>query len=445
MILDLPTPRWALPLLQPARSKAVFGGRGSGKSHFFGEYVIESHIYDPTESTVCIREYQKSLDQSVKRLLEQKIQTMNAGEYFEVQDAKIKSKKGDGVITFQGMQNHTADSIKSLEGYKRAWVEEAQTLSQYSLDLLRPTIRLDNSEILYGWNPRYKTDPVDKLFRRNKPPNSIVVNVNWNQNPWFPDVLRQEMLHDFETDPDKAEHIWNGAYGNAQGSILGKYINRAIAEGRVNESCAYDPSGAPLEISSDIGFRDTASWWFWQRKVGGFSLVKYIGASGLDADDWIIELRRVIEELGCKKLGKIYLPHDARAKTFQSKHSAMEKFLQAFGPQYIQIVPQSRKSDQINAARAVISRCEFNVDACEAGLDGLSAWEFEYNEDTQDFSKEPLHNWASHPSDSFAYGCQIMQEEVMKIDKQARGLSVGANTATLNELWKTAPPKTSRI
>jgi phage terminase large subunit len=143
--LEIQTPEWALPLFEPCRYKAAFGGRGSGKSHMFAEMLIEEHIMNPNQSSVCVREIQKSLNQSVKRLLELKIEELNAGEFFEVQDAVIKSRRGNGRIIFQGMQNHTADSIKSLEGYDRAWVEEAQSLSQQSLDLLRPTIRKPGS------------------------------------------------------------------------------------------------------------------------------------------------------------------------------------------------------------------------------------------------------------------------------------------------------------
>src|SRR3990167_8306181 len=137
--------------------------------------------------------------------------------------------------------------------------------------------------------------------------------------------------------------------------------------------------GASIEVSSDLGFRDTASWWYWQRKVGGFSLLKYDGDSGLDADDWIPRIQKNLEAFG--KLGKIWLPHDAKAKTFQSKHTSIEKFLSAFGGNRVDIVPQSSKLDQISAARKVIKRCEFNREQCEAGLDGLLAWEFEYNDD----------------------------------------------------------------
>jgi phage terminase large subunit len=137
---------------------------------------------------------------------------MNAGAYFEVQDKKIRSHNG-GLIIFQGMQNHTAESIKSLEGYDIAWVEEAQTLSQRSLDMLRPTIRKPGSEIWFSWNPRFETDPVDVLLRgENPPPNSIVIEANYHDNPWFPDVLRDEMEYDRKRDIDKYTHIWLGQY-----------------------------------------------------------------------------------------------------------------------------------------------------------------------------------------------------------------------------------------
>lgn len=220
--LQIKTPKWALSLLQPARYKGAWGGRGSGKSHFFAEMMIESHILDQKRRSVCVREIQKSLNQSVKRLLEMKIQGMNAGAYFEVQDAVIKSKKGDGMIIFQGMQNHTADSIKSLEGYDCAWVEEAQSLSQVSLDLLRPTIRKPGSELHFTWNPRQSDDPVDFLLRGPTPPkDATVIKVNYTDNPWFPSVLRDEMEYDKRRDPDKYQHVWMGEYlRNSQSRVF---------------------------------------------------------------------------------------------------------------------------------------------------------------------------------------------------------------------------------
>ena len=244
--LQIPTPEWALPLLEPSRYKGAHGGRGSGKSHFFAESVIEAHIIDPASRTVCVREVQKSLAQSVKRLLETKIASLNAGAYFEVQDAVIKGKRADGLIIFQGMQNHTSDSIKSLEGYDRALVEEAQSLSQRSLDLLRPTIRKPGSELWFVWNPNLETDPVDALLRGAKPPpDARIVEVNYDQNPWLPDVLRAEMEYDRGRDPDKYAHVWRGGYAN-NGEA------RVFRNWRIDEFDA--PADAIHRLGADWGF-----------------------------------------------------------------------------------------------------------------------------------------------------------------------------------------------
>jgi phage terminase large subunit len=188
-ILDIPTAEVFEPLLYPARYKGAHGGRGSGKSHFFAEMLIEDHIRHPGMRSVCIREVQKSLKESAKRLLEDKIQKLGVTMLFDAQADRIITP-GNGVIIFQGMQDHTAESIKSLEGFRRAWVEEAQTLSARSLELLRPTLREEDSELWFSWNPRTKNDPVDRMFRAgDEPQGAVCVESNWNNNPWFPSVL----------------------------------------------------------------------------------------------------------------------------------------------------------------------------------------------------------------------------------------------------------------
>ncbi len=442
MILTIEVPRKFYPLLAPKRYKGAYGGRGGAKSHFFAERALKTCV-SKTTRIVCIREVQDSIRDSVRQLLVDKIQKLGLGQLFTPLDTEIRGPNGS-LIIFKGMQSYNAETIKSLEAYDIAWVEEAQTLSQRSLDMLRPTIRKEGSELWFSWNPRYKTDPVDKFFRTNPPAEAVSVMVNWRDNPWFPEVLRKDMERDFAVDPDKADHVWNGAYGSSEGAILSRWVNEADREGRINNDVDYDPQGSPIEVSSDLGFRDTASWWYWQRKVGGFSLLKYDGDSGLDADDWIPRIRKNLNGL---KLGKIWLPHDARAKTFQSKHTSVEKFLSAFGADKVDIVPQSSKLDQISAARKVIKRCEFNRNECDAGLDGLRAWEFEYNDDASVFSKFPLHNWASHPGDAFAYGAQTMEQYIPPDTKkdEPRFVAVGHNTATLDDLWKSSPRIERRI
>lgn len=244
MKIEIETPRAFKPLLNPCRYKGAHGGRGSGKSHFFGELLVERCLMQKT-SAVCVREVQKSLSQSVKKLLEMKIEKLGVGHLFHVHDTRIDTPHG-GMIIFQGMQNHTAESIKSLEDYDVAWVEEAQSLSQRSLDLLRPTIRKPGSELWFSWNPNLPTDPVDVLLRGDEPPpGAVVVEANYRDNPWLPDELVKEIAYDQRRDPDKFAHVWLGGYQrNSEARV---FRNWTVEEFET-------PKGAIFRFGADWGF-----------------------------------------------------------------------------------------------------------------------------------------------------------------------------------------------
>lgn len=209
---DLPikTPRWAVPLLQPARLKGARGGRSSGKSHFFAELAVEMMVLDPDCSIVCIREIQKSLKFSAKKLIENKIRDLKIGHLFTILTTEISRIGGSGVMIFQGMQDHTADSIKSLEDFDVAWVEEAQSISARSLELLIPTIRKPGSEVWCSWNPEKKNNAVEVLFRER--PSSILVHVNYTGNPWSTQESLDEALNMMAHDIEKYNHIWLGGF-----------------------------------------------------------------------------------------------------------------------------------------------------------------------------------------------------------------------------------------
>lgn len=233
--LDIETPRKFVPLLQSARYKCAHGGRGSTKSHFFAEMLVEECMLVPGTRAVGIREVQKSLAQSSKRTIEQKIEKHGLTREFDIQKSEIKTP-GGGVIIFQGMQNHTADSIKSLEGFRIAWVDEAQSFSATSLRLLRPTLRMKQSQLWFSWNPRSPEDPVDDFFRGNgkesavqkaankwkMPPSAIVVEANWQDNPWFYETeLPADKDYDFGRDADMYAHVWGGDYEkNSQARVF---------------------------------------------------------------------------------------------------------------------------------------------------------------------------------------------------------------------------------
>jgi phage terminase large subunit len=196
------------------------------------------------------------------------------------------------------------------------------------------------------------------------------------------------------------------------GAILGRYVEDADKQGRINEEVEYDPNGGPVILSSDIGFRDTAAWWFWQPRPDGFALIDYEQDTGMDAPDWIERLRKKPY-----KYETIWLPRDAKAKTFQTKRSALEQFMEAKIARQVMIVPQLSIADRVNAARTVMPSCRFNKTRCKHGLDGLRGWSYEYNDETKTYSKEPKHDWASHPGDGFSYGAQVMRERVITLPK----------------------------
>lgn len=259
------------------------------------------------------------------------------------------------------------------------------------------------------------------------------------------DELEQDRLEKIALfGPEGGDALWRQEWWNDWSaanvhSILGAAVERAERDNRVLD---FELDSDEVEISSDLGFRDTATWWFWQPKRFGFDVVDYDEGIGMDADDWI-------ERLKTKpyRIRRIWLPHDAKVKTFQSKHSSIERFLAAFGPDKVRILPQTKIADRINAGRRVIERVRFHKTQCEKGLLGLRSWSYDYDDEKRIRSKEPRHDWASHPGDGFTYGCQVMEELAPPPPppEPMRGIVVGANTVTLNEMWASAKPKRERV
>ncbi len=264
--LQIPTPAAFKPLFRPnLRYLGAHGGRGSGKSHHFAERIVDEMVADPTVRVVCIREVQKSLRESAYRLIGDKISALGVASQFEIKHDRIETAQG-GLVMFVGMQDHTAESIKSLEGFRIAWAEEAQTLSAKSLELLRPTIRAPGSQIWFSWNPRNRLDAVDKFLRGDDvPEGAAVVQVNYDSNPWFPKELEAERLLDHRMRPDRYSHIWQGDYEpQAVGAI---WTMRDINEGRQTEVpndlsrilIAVDPAVSSHEHSDSHGVMAVAS------------------------------------------------------------------------------------------------------------------------------------------------------------------------------------------
>lgn len=408
-ILQLPTARAFVPLLEPARYKGAWGGRGSGKSHFFAEKLIDDHLYEKGLLSVCIREVQKSLKESAYRLITQKLDEFGLGEAdgFKVFNDRIQTP-GDGVIIFQGMQDHTAESIKSLEGFKRAWVEEAQTLSKTSLKLLRPTIRAPGSELWFSWNPRMKTDPVDVMLRQgNLPTGAKVVKANWSDNPWFPKELEQERKDCLRDDPDQYEHIWEGGYITvSDGAYYARQLAEARKSGRIGAVSA-DPLmtyRAFIDIGGTGAKADAFSMWIVQFVGLQVRVLDYYEAVGqpLAAHlNWMRSRGYTTDNT------KIWLPHDGRTND-RVYDVSYESALKQAGFE-IEVVPNQGKGAakaRIEEARRLFPSIWFNESTCEAGLEALG-WYHEKKDETRNIGLGPNHDWASHAADAFGLMCVV--------------------------------------
>lgn len=407
--LKIPTAEVFQPLLKPSRYKGAWGGRGSGKSHFFAELLVEDALIKPGLRAVCIREVQKSLKESAKKLIEDKIQALGVGSHFNPLSDRIETP-GGGLIIFQGMQDHTAESIKSLEGFDRAWVEEAQTLSTRSLQLLRPTIRGDESELWFSWNPRLKVDPVDVMLRQGeKPTGASVVRANWSDNPWFPSVLEQERQDCLRDDPDQYPHIWEGDYVTvSKGAYYAKHLAEARQDGRIGK-VSPDPH-MTIRLFVDIGGTgakaDAFTIWaaqFVGREIRVLNYYEAVGQPLAAHLEWMRSQGYTPDK------AQIWLPHDGASRDKVYDVSYKSALIQAGYD--VTVVPNQGKGAakaRIEEGRRLFPSIWFNESKCSAGLDALG-WYHEKRDENRNIGLGPEHDWASHGADSFGLMCVVYE------------------------------------
>lgn len=407
--LQIPTAEVFVPLLEPARDKAACGGRGSGKSHFFAGLLAEDCAAEPGESggeglrAVCIREIQKDLAQSSKALIESKLREfgLNESQGFKVYEDVIATP-GDGIIIFKGMKDYTADSIKSLENFKRAWWEEAQSATLHSINMLRPTIRAPGSQRWWSWNPRRKIDPVDVMFRGpEKPTGALIVKANWRDNPWFTDELEQERLDCLRIQPDQYDHIWEGGYVSVvSGAYYAKDLTQARAEGRIGRVAA-DPL-MTISLFVDIGGTgaraDAFTIWAAQFIGKEIRVLDYYEAVGQPLASHLAWMR---ERGYTPDRAQIWLPHDGSTQD-KVYDVSYESALKSAGYK-VTVVPNQGKGAakaRIEAARRLFPSMWFNEDTTEPGRDALG-WYHEKKDEARNVGLGPEHDWASHGADSF--------------------------------------------
>lgn len=395
------------PLLEPHRYKGAYGGRGGGKSHFFADLIISNSLSEPGKSgeglrTVCIREVQKDLSQSAKLLIEDKLARYELGQHdgFRVYDDCIQTPK-DGLIIFKGMNDYSAESIKSLEHFKRAWIEEAHTISSTSLMLLRPTMRAPGSQILASWNRRRKKDPIDVLLTGAQPPkDTVVVRANWRDNPWFPVELEQERQDCMRIEPELYPHIWEGDYATAiSGAYFAKHLVEAERQGRIVDFLAVDPL-MTLRAYWDIGGTgakaDAVAIWIVQFVSREIRVLDCYEARGQELGYHVNWLRQ-------HGYGSAYcvLPHDAsqHEKVFTITYESMLRKA-GFSTKVIPNQGPGAAKQRIEAVKRRFPQCVFHRERTQAGREALG-WYHERMDEKRDVGLGPDHDWSSDAADAF--------------------------------------------
>jgi phage terminase large subunit len=384
-------------LFKPKRYKVLYGGRGGAKSWGIARALLILGRAKPLR-ILCAREIQKSIKDSVHKLLEDQIKELGFSDFYTVQNNEIfgRPDKDDKrtEFTFAGLKQNI-NNLKSFEGCDIVWIEEAHTVSKESWDKLIPTIRKEGSEIWVSFNPELDTDETYKrlVINQDKLPDAAVVKINWSDNPFFPKVMRDEMNALRAKSEDEYEHIYEGMCKQVvEGAIYRAELLAADKEGRIMR-VPYDPT-KPVDTFWDLGYADNTSIWLAQAVGFEFRLIDFINGSQQGLQYYL----KALQEKGYV-YGTDYLPHDAKAHQLGSGRS-IEEMIRAAGRKVI-VNPRLSIEDGIAAARAIFPKCYFDAEKTADGLQALRHYRYETDDKLQTLKKQPLHDWASHPADAF--------------------------------------------
>lgn len=381
-----------LPLLDASRYKVLYGGRGSGKSWSVARALVTLAAANPVR-VLCARETQKSIQESVHRLLKDQIGLLGLDDKFEVQETKILGKNGSD-FQFCGIRQQGVANLKSFEGVDICWVEEAQVVTKKSWDVLIPTIRKPGSQIWLTFNPELDSDETYERFVLNPPEGAWVCKANWDSNPWFPDVLDRERQDLLRRDPVAYKTVWEGECRPAlEGAIYGREMVALQEQGRVR-AVPYDPL---LKVHTfwDLGWNDETSIVMVQRAASEVRVIDHISGSYQTLHDYVKQL-----EAKDYRWGTDFLPHDGNARSVNTGKSAKE-IMEALGRR-VEIVPRMDVEEGIQAARMVFPRCYFDSEKTVKLLQSLKKYRRQMNQSTGAFGA-PLHDDASHDADAFRY------------------------------------------
>jgi phage terminase large subunit len=380
------------PLFDTHRYKVAYGGRGGAKSWGFARALLIEGAQKPLR-ILCTREVQKSIKDSVHKLLCDQIQSLELGKFYTPTQNNIVGLNGTEFI-FSGLSDQTRESIKSYEGVDRCWVEEGQAVGKRSWDILTPTIRKTGSQIWISFNPHLDTDETWLRFVVNTPPNSWVQKINWQDNPWFSPELEAERSHAEKTDPENYQNIWEGQPRAAvEGAIFAREVTRLTEDKRITRL----PIDPLLKVHTvwDIGWNDKTAIILVQRGVADVRIVDYIEDSHRTLQDYASQLNDMRLNWGSD-----WLPHDAKAKNVQTGKSP-EEMLMKLRPS-IRAVPNLDMESGIKAARLLFAKAYFDQDKATRLLECLKRYRRVIHATTNE-PGAPMHDEYSHGADAWRY------------------------------------------
>jgi len=395
-------------LFKKSRYKVLHGGRGGAKSWGIARALLILGAKNPLR-ILCAREFMTSMRDSVHKLLCDQIESLGLLNFYEITQASIRGKNGTE-FAFVGLKNNVAN-VKSYEGIDICWVEEAQTVSRLSWNVLIPTIRKAGSEIWVSFNPELETDETYQRFVANPPEDCISMRVNWYDNPWFPETLRMEKDALKARDEEAYNQVWEGlCRQTVDGAIFAKEMQQAEKDGRITK-VPYDAT-KPVHAVFDLGWSDSTAIWFLQFVGMETRLIRYIE----DSQKTISYYLATMQTFGYV-YETIWLPHDAENKTLAAAGRSIDDIVRAAGFK-TNILPRVPILDSINAARTIFPNCWFDREHAADGLACLRHYRYDVDPDTKQFSRNPLHDHYSHGADAFRYIALMIKEPVKRKKQQ---------------------------
>lgn len=403
--MNVEFPEKLAPLFEPHRFKSIRGGRDGSKSWSVARALL---LYGAAseEFIVCARETMNTIADSVHRLLEEQIDLLKL-PYYEVEKAKIRHRRTGTEFVFKGLK-HNPDAIKSLEGATKFWAEEAHGISYESWSKAIPTIRRPGSEIWLTWNPQLEDDETWQRFVVNPPPDCVDIQMNYLDNPWASEALRAEREVMQTSNPAEYEHIW---LGKPRSQMVGAIYEHEMRQAEESGRIARVPYDRNLKVDTawDIGWGDTTAIWMFQAAPFAWHFIDYVEGNQKDIAQWvhILQSRNYV-------WGKDYLPWDAASKMFRAELVATLKRL---GRNAV-ILDRGDRIAGINAVRGILPRCWFDRERCAEGLKALKHYRYGEIERLGTTTREPIHDWASHPADAFRSFAVGVRNEVKRPPKE---------------------------